>query len=127
MWFTGWLGSDMTRRLGHACHAVGYAAEAGALLFSTRFDVALDMETLRAIHRLLSANSVTSCAVFLAKPQYLTCVNPNGRSITRNGCATLARMPAFTFSTRSATKSGSMNGLSLRRRPRRMATCQIGP
>ena len=41
------------------------------------------MELLRAIHRLLSANRVTSCAVFLAKPRQLTCVNPNCRLITR--------------------------------------------
>lgn len=40
-----WLASDLTRRLGHACHAVGSTAEARALLVSTRFNVALiDME-----------------------------------------------------------------------------------
>lgn len=36
---------DVTRRLGHACHAVGSAAEARPLLASTHFDVALiDLE-----------------------------------------------------------------------------------
>ena len=36
---------DLTRRLGHACHAVGSAAEARPLLASTHFDVALiDLE-----------------------------------------------------------------------------------
>ena len=32
---------DVTRRRGHACHAVGSAAEARPLLASTHFDVAL--------------------------------------------------------------------------------------
>ncbi|MBE0548408.1 MAG: response regulator [Rubrivivax sp.] len=37
--------SDVTRRLGHACHAVGSAAEARPLLASMHFDVALiDLE-----------------------------------------------------------------------------------
>ena len=36
---------DVTRRLGHACHAVGSAAEARPLLASTHFDLALiDLE-----------------------------------------------------------------------------------
>jgi CheY-like chemotaxis protein len=36
---------DVTRRLGHACRAVGSAAEARPLLASTHFDVALiDLE-----------------------------------------------------------------------------------
>jgi hypothetical protein len=41
--------------------------------------------------------------------------------------ATLALMLAFIFSTRSATKSGSTQGLSFLRRPGRIATCQVGP
>ena len=37
--------SDVTRRLGHACRAVGSAAQARPLLTSTHFDVALiDLE-----------------------------------------------------------------------------------
>ena len=37
--------SDVTRRLGHACRAVGSAAQARPLLASTHFDVALiDLE-----------------------------------------------------------------------------------
>ena len=39
----------------------------------------------------------------------------------------LARMLAFIFSTRSATNSGWMNGLSRLRNPGRIATCHVGP
>ena len=47
MWFTCRLASDVTRRLGHACHAVGSAPEARALLVSMRLNLALiDMEML---------------------------------------------------------------------------------
>ena len=81
----------------------------------------------RAIHRLDSANSVTICAVFFFRPRYRTLVNPNWRLSTRNGCSTLARMLAFIASTRSATKSGWMNGLSLLLLPGRIATCHVGP
>ena len=48
-----------------------------------------------AIHRFDSANSVTTCAVFLANPQKRTFISPNWRLMTRNGCSTLARTLAL--------------------------------
>jgi transposase len=50
---------------------------------------------LRAIHRFDSANSVTTCAVFLAKPRNRTFTKPNCRLMTRNGCSTFARTLAL--------------------------------
>ena len=56
------------------------------------------MSCRRAIHKLLSANSVVICAVFFFSPRYLTFVKPNCLLSTRNGCSTFARMLAFIFS-----------------------------
>lgn len=54
------------------------------------------------IRKLLNANSVISCAVFLARPRYLTLVNPNWHLMTRNGCSTLARTLALSCSALSS-------------------------
>ena len=44
---------------------------------------------LLVIHRFDSANSVITCAVFLAKPLNRTFAKPNRRLVTRNGCSIL--------------------------------------
>jgi hypothetical protein len=52
-------------------------------------------KALRAIHRLSRAHSVVIWAVFFINPRYRVVVLPNCCLRMRNGCSTLARMPAF--------------------------------
>ena len=64
----------------------------------------------------------------LRKPSVAhTLTQPNCLLSTRNGCSTLARMPALHASSLNASKCGAMNGLSLRRSLGRIATCHRGP
>ena len=62
---------DVTRRLGHACRAVGSAAEARPLLASTHFDVALidlempDMDGLALANEIRDGGGPSSSAVLI--------------------------------------------------------------
>jgi hypothetical protein len=78
-------------------HGAEHQAERFALLFCPHvvFGRTAPSNCRRAIHRLDSANSVSSCAVFFYKPLKRTFTKPNCRLITRNGCSTFARMLAL--------------------------------
>src|SRR5690606_28411484 len=79
----------------------------------------------RAIHRFDSANSVTNCAVFFARPRKRVFTYPNWRLITRNGSSTLARTWALDFSILRLALYSALRLLSFLYVLRRAAICQI--
>jgi hypothetical protein len=71
---------------------------------------AIAINCRRAIHRFESANSVTTCAVFLANPRKRTFARRNWRLMTRNGCSTFARTLALPCSRRKNAPKAKAKG-----------------